>query len=108
MTRPTPPLALRRHVTATPTPDGMVLLDQLSGTYWQINATAALVVRALVAGASAEEAAAALTAAHPSAADRAAADVAAIVQQLDQARLIEPGLIEPGRADGRDRQEEAR
>jgi hypothetical protein len=89
MTRPTPLFALRPHVTATPTGDGMMLLDQRSGWYWQINATAALVLRTLLDGATAEEAATALTAAYPAAAGRAADDVAALVRQLHEARLTD-------------------
>ncbi|GAB2714390.1 lasso peptide biosynthesis PqqD family chaperone [Kitasatospora kifunensis] len=81
--------ALRPHVTATPTGDGMVLLDQRSGKYWQLNATAALVLRALLEGASPEQAAAALTAAHPAAADRAAEDVSALVDRLRTVNLTE-------------------
>ena len=40
--------ALAPHVTATPTEHGVVLLDERTGRYWQMNDTAALVLRCLL------------------------------------------------------------
>ncbi|MEU6631690.1 lasso peptide biosynthesis PqqD family chaperone [Streptomyces parvus] len=80
-------LVLRPHVTTIPTADGMILLDQRSGRYWQINLTAAFVARVLLSGATTEEATAQLAAQHPTAADRAAQDVAAFIRQMHDARL---------------------
>ncbi|MET9297202.1 lasso peptide biosynthesis PqqD family chaperone [Streptomyces sp. NPDC003077] len=82
-----PPFSLHDHVTAAETSDGMVLLDRRTGRYWQLNTTAALILRALLDGTSREKAALFLTDRHPSAADRAAADVAALVRALRDAGL---------------------
>lgn len=41
---------LRAHVSATDTTDALILLDGRSGRYWQLNTTAATIVRALLAG----------------------------------------------------------
>lgn len=40
------------HVTACATEDGMVLLDERIGRYWQLNITGAAVVAALLDGAT--------------------------------------------------------
>ncbi|AXK32967.1 lasso peptide biosynthesis PqqD family chaperone [Streptomyces armeniacus] len=101
---PLTPLVLRPHITATPTADGMVLLDQRTGAYWQMNTTATLVLHALLDGADAEQAAALLAARHPAAAERADSDVAALIRQLHDAGLAQPrdGARErgPGRGSG--------
>lgn len=55
-------MRLREQVTLTPL-DGecAVLLDERSGRYYQLNATAYLLLRALLAGAAPDHAAARLT-----------------------------------------------
>ncbi|MEI5103733.1 lasso peptide biosynthesis PqqD family chaperone [Streptomyces sp. PmtG] len=84
-------LALRPDVRATETADGMVLLDEATGRYWQLNRTAALVLRGLLGGAGAPEAARALRAAHPRlTAERADADTASLKRALLDARLVVP------------------
>lgn len=80
--------ALRKHVTATGSGDGMVLLDQRTGTYWQLNATAAQTLTALLDGATTAQAAAALARRHPGATGRAERDVAALVRELRAASLL--------------------
>ncbi|MFF0869957.1 lasso peptide biosynthesis PqqD family chaperone [Nonomuraea sp. NPDC003560] len=81
-------IALRTHITATPTGNGMVLLDTRSGKYWQLNATGTLILSDLLAGASMTEAATRLTLRHPAAARRADDDVHALLQQLRAAHLL--------------------
>ncbi|WP_320783358.1 lasso peptide biosynthesis PqqD family chaperone [Streptomyces sp. CRN 30] len=81
-------VALRGHITVTETPDGAVLLNQRTGRYWQLNATAALVLRALADGGTPERAAAALAARHPAAAGRARADVEALLTTLREADAL--------------------
>ncbi|MEV0324376.1 lasso peptide biosynthesis PqqD family chaperone [Streptomyces sp. NPDC050658] len=83
-------LTLRPDVCATDTADdGMVLLDEATGRYWQLNRTAALVLRSLLDGREPPDAARALCAAHPRlSAERAAADAASITRSLIEARLV--------------------
>ncbi|WP_369215000.1 lasso peptide biosynthesis PqqD family chaperone [Streptomyces flavofungini] len=82
--------ALRDHVTVIDTPDGAVLLNQRTGRYWQLNATATLVLRTLAEGGTPEQAAATLTARHPAAADRADGDVEALLRTLRDADALVP------------------
>ncbi|MEV5571650.1 lasso peptide biosynthesis PqqD family chaperone [Spirillospora sp. NPDC052269] len=84
------------HITLVPVPGSeegdrpaAVLLDGRTGEYWQLNATAHLVLTSLLDGASEPGAARALVEAHPEAAGRAAADVDAIVARLTAAGLLE-------------------
>ncbi|MFJ9822424.1 lasso peptide biosynthesis PqqD family chaperone [Streptomyces sp. NPDC101151] len=84
-------LTLRGDVCATDTTDGMVLLDEVTGRYWQLNRTAALVLRSLLDGAEPPEAARALREAYPRlSAERAGADTASITRALTTARLVVP------------------
>ncbi|MEU9056910.1 lasso peptide biosynthesis PqqD family chaperone [Streptomyces sp. NPDC048384] len=84
-------LTLRDGVCATDTADGMVLLDELSGRYWQLNRTAALVLRSLIDGAEPPDTARALCDAYPPlTAERAGADTATITRALTEARLVVP------------------
>ncbi|MFC0601262.1 lasso peptide biosynthesis PqqD family chaperone [Streptomyces palmae] len=78
------------HIALTETAGGAVLLNQRTGQYWQLNATATLLARTLRRGATAAEAAAALAAHHPAAADRAAADVTAFLTTLTEAGALTP------------------
>ncbi|MER5253048.1 MULTISPECIES: lasso peptide biosynthesis PqqD family chaperone [unclassified Streptomyces] len=84
-------LTLRPDVCATDTADGMVLLDEVTGRYFQLNRTAALVLRGLLDGAEPPDAARALCAAYPRlTAERADADAASITRALIGARLVVP------------------
>ncbi|KOU36459.1 hypothetical protein ADK54_33480 [Streptomyces sp. WM6378] len=75
----------------TDTPDGMVLLDEVTGRYWQLNRTAALVLRSLIDGTDPPDTARALRAAYPRlTAERADADTASITRALTEARLVVP------------------
>ena len=85
----TSPFVPRPHVSATPTQEeGMVPLDRRTDTYWQMNATVALVLRALLDGATHETVAARLAERYPAAGGHAAGDVAAFVRQLRDAELV--------------------
>jgi hypothetical protein len=81
-------LKLRAEVSAADTEYGTVLLDQRSGDYWQLNPTAALAVRRLLAGDTPEQAAAALAEEFDVARSRALLDVTALVERLTAARLV--------------------
>ncbi|KUJ66893.1 hypothetical protein ACZ90_31085 [Streptomyces albus subsp. albus] len=81
---------LRDHIALTETAGGAVLLNQRTGQYWQLNATATLIARTFQRGATADEVAAALAARHPAAADRAAADVTAFLAALTDAGALTP------------------
>ncbi|MFG3242844.1 MULTISPECIES: lasso peptide biosynthesis PqqD family chaperone [unclassified Streptomyces] len=80
---------LRTDVACCPTEDGMVLLDERSGRYWQLNATGATVLQALLDGASPQQVAARLTAARPVTAEQATADVTSLLDHLTRASLVE-------------------
>ncbi|MEU1628824.1 lasso peptide biosynthesis PqqD family chaperone [Streptomyces sp. NPDC020096] len=79
---------LHAEVTACPTDDGMVLLDERRGRYWQLNGTGALVVQALLDGATPQQVADQIAQMRPVSRERAAADVAALVDQLSRAKLV--------------------
>lgn len=81
---------LARHTAMTETAQGMVLLDERTGRYWQLNTTGAAVVKILLDGGSPQQAAAMLAARHPAAAERVAADVDRLVQALHQAQVVAP------------------
>lgn len=82
-------LALRHDVCATDTEDGLVLLDELTGRYWQLNGTARIVLRSLLGGATPQDAARRLRDTYPQlTAERAAVDTAALIDSLRTARLV--------------------
>ncbi|MEU7558283.1 lasso peptide biosynthesis PqqD family chaperone [Streptomyces eurythermus] len=82
-------LSLAAYVTAVDTDGGaMVLLDERTGKYRQLNPTGALVLRLLLRGATAEDAAAALAEHYPQAGGRAGEDVARLVEALRRAGLL--------------------
>jgi hypothetical protein len=79
---------LRADVSTADTDDGMVLLDERAGRYWQLNATGALVLRKLLDGAAPHQVAQTLADRHPVSSEQAAADVAALVERLRTAGLV--------------------
>ncbi|MFF9022018.1 lasso peptide biosynthesis PqqD family chaperone [Streptomyces eurythermus] len=82
-------LSLAAYVTAVDTDGGaMVLLDERTGEYRQLNPTGALVLRLLLRGATTEDAAAALAERCPQAGGRAGEDVAHLVEALRRAGLL--------------------
>lgn len=80
--------ALPPDVTATDVPDGVVLLDERDGRYWQLNRTGAATLRLLLDGKSPDEVAVELTRSRPEAAGRAGTDVERLVSALVDARLV--------------------
>lgn len=82
------PIVLRPQVTCATTEGGMVLLDERSGRYWQLNNTGALILRHLLDGETPRQAAAALAGRYPAAADRAAGDVEQLLATLRERGLL--------------------
>ena len=81
-------LRIRSDVTMSDVEDGMVLLNEGSGRYFQLNRSGAAMLRLLLAGHSTDEAAAELTRANPDAAERARHDAVRLVDSLVDARLV--------------------
>jgi hypothetical protein len=81
-------MRLSDTVTSTETSDGIVLLHQRSGVFWQLNGSGAMVVQMLLAGQSADEAADRLVERYDVRASEAAADVAILVDQLRENQLV--------------------
>ncbi|WP_151485132.1 lasso peptide biosynthesis PqqD family chaperone [Streptomyces albicerus] len=79
---------LRADVSACAADDGMVLLDERDGLYWQLNSTGAIVVQSLLDGATPEQIAERLAATRPVTRERATADVTALVSHLVRERLV--------------------
>jgi hypothetical protein len=82
-------MSLRLHpdLTTADTDYGTVLLDQRDGRYWQLNPSAALIVRILARGGDSTEAVAALLEQFDVAAERARQDVSCLVDELTSAGL---------------------
>ena len=80
-------LALADHVTLTETDEGVVLLDRRTGRYWQMNGSAALVLRCLLAGGTPEQAASVLQQRFDVPLERAGDDVRALVRTLRESPL---------------------
>jgi len=80
---------LRTEVSTADTDDGLVLLDERAGRYWQLNPTGALVLRLLLDGVTPQRAAQTLADRHPVSTEQAAADVAALLERLHTAGLID-------------------
>ncbi|MFE0025645.1 lasso peptide biosynthesis PqqD family chaperone [Amycolatopsis sp. NPDC059021] len=79
---------LQAEVTATDSEDGIVLLDQRDGRYFQLNATGAATLRLLLEGHTLEDAAAALAERAPVRVEQALADVRELLATLRNARLV--------------------
>ncbi|TMR99099.1 lasso peptide biosynthesis PqqD family chaperone [Nonomuraea basaltis] len=78
------------HITMTAAENGAVLLNGRTGRYFQINATAHLVLTALLDGATPAEAAEHLAETYPGAADRAQADTTDLITRLTIIGLLIP------------------
>lgn len=81
-------LRLRADVSTADTDDGLVLLDERAGRYWQLNLTGAFVLRTLLDGGTPQEAAKLLADRHAVTTERAAADVATLLERLHAAGLV--------------------
>lgn len=84
------PMMLRTEVATTSTEDGMVLLDERTGRYFQLNSTGAFVVKVLAAGSTPQEAARALCDHYEVSASQAESDIAALITALRAANLVTP------------------
>ena len=74
----------------TETDQGMVLLDERAGRYWQLNSTGATVLQRLKQGGTVQEAIDELARSRPEAADRIGVDVHSFVENLQSAGVIRP------------------
>lgn len=82
-------ISLAPHVRMTETDEGVVLLDERSGRYWQMNGTGAAALNHMLADGNAEAAEDALRARHPQAAARIAEDVRELLAALRAANLVQ-------------------
>jgi hypothetical protein len=83
------PLQLRPDVATTDTDDGMVLLDERTGRYWQLNITGARVLRQLSEGRLPERIAGELASHYCIDLQRAHQDVVAVTDHLRLAGLLD-------------------
>jgi hypothetical protein len=81
-------LQLRADVSTAATDDGVVLLDERAGRYWQLNPTGALVLQLLLDGAAPQQVAQTLADRQPVSTEQAAADVAVLLERLRAAGLV--------------------
>jgi hypothetical protein len=83
------PLHLRPDIATTDTDDGLVLLDERTGRYWQLNPTGAHVLHALLDGHHPDRIAQDLATRYHIDTQQAQHDVAALTDQLHAANLIQ-------------------
>ena len=81
-------LRLRDGVSSADTDYGIVLLDEDSGQYWNLNPTAARILRLLLEGGTPAEAVQAITEEYAVDAETAARDVGDVVDGLRSAGLV--------------------
>lgn len=81
---------LRRHVSTSDVADGMVLLDARKGRRFKLNASGALILRALLDGSSPADVARTLVERYEISEERAAADVDALTADLAGNGLVVP------------------
>jgi hypothetical protein len=81
---------LRHSVSLADTDYGVVLLDEDSGQYWNLNPTAALILRTLLDGGSPSQAAQQLTGQYEVALETANRDVEDLVGEFRSAGLMQP------------------
>lgn len=83
------PLRLHPDVAHTDTDDGAVLLHQHTGQYWQLNATGAGILTAVLDGRDVDHIATELADRHAIEPDRARRDVTGLLDRLRAAGLVE-------------------
>jgi hypothetical protein len=83
------PLHLRSDIATTDTDDGLVLLDERTGRYWQLNLTGAHVLHALLDGHHPDHIARDLAIRYRIDPQQAQHDVAALTDHLHAANLIQ-------------------
>jgi len=81
-------LTIGSDVTVTDVDDGIILLNERDGRYWQLNRSGAATLRLLLDGRTTDEAAVELTRRNPNAAERARADITRLVDALLTSRLV--------------------
>jgi hypothetical protein len=81
-------LKLRDGVSTANTDYGVMLLDEDSGEYWNLNPTAAVVLRTLLDGRSPQQAVQELTSQYSVDAGSASRDVQDLVAELHSAGLV--------------------
>jgi Coenzyme PQQ synthesis protein D (PqqD) len=82
-------LRLRPDVSAAHTDNGLILLDERDGRYWQLNPTATHILSNLLAGATSQQTAELLAGRYPVTTDQAAADITAFLGHLYKAGLVQ-------------------
>jgi hypothetical protein len=81
-------IKISKSVILTETDDGMVLLEERIGRYWQLNSTGAVVLRTLDQGGTVQQAITELTTERPEASERIESDVRTFLETLRQAGVI--------------------
>ncbi|CAL9325255.1 lasso peptide biosynthesis PqqD family chaperone [Streptomyces sp. SudanB182_2057] len=81
---------LRPHVTTVATDDGLVLLDERRGRYWQLNTTAAAILEHLARGSDPRTTAEHLVSRYGIAREQAESDIHAFLDRLHSAGLLDP------------------
>ncbi|MBN0047622.1 lasso peptide biosynthesis PqqD family chaperone [Streptomyces actuosus] len=81
------PLGFGDNISTAETDYGTVLLDERAGTYWELNPTATVVVRTLLAGGEESDAAAALVREFDIDQAQALQDVETLVRELRSSGL---------------------
>jgi hypothetical protein len=77
-------------MTWTDTDEGMVLLNENSGSYLTLNRTGATVLHGILDGKTVEELIGTLQASFPDASERVAADVGQLMASFEQAGVLRP------------------
>ncbi|MGW7636526.1 lasso peptide biosynthesis PqqD family chaperone [Streptomyces decoyicus] len=81
-------LRMRADVALCETEDALVLLDERTGRYFQVNRTGAMILKELMAGASVERVAANLARTYPVTLEEASDDVKRLLDQLTEEALV--------------------
>jgi Coenzyme PQQ synthesis protein D (PqqD) len=84
------PLRLRPDIATTDTDDGLVLLDERTGHYWQLNPTGVHVLHALIEGHHPDQIAAELATRYRIEIQQAQHDITALTDHLHAANLVAP------------------
>jgi len=81
-------LRLCADVSELETDEGMVLLDERAGRYWQLNRTGTFIVRTLLEGSTPQEISKTLAQRHGVSVEQVTTDVAVLVERLQTAGLV--------------------
>jgi Coenzyme PQQ synthesis protein D (PqqD) len=84
------PLRLRPEITTTDTEDGLVLLNERTGRYWQLNPPGAGILHALLDGQHPDHIAADLATRYRIDLAQAQHDISALTEGLHAAKLVRP------------------